>query len=98
MPPPQQAQLAVHVPDELQVGSYADFCAVWHNAHGFTIDFGALGLTQADAQGSPVQPVSIVARVKVPPSVIFTIARTIAENVSRYEAQFGPITPPPGEG
>ena len=36
----------------------------------------------------------MVTRVKVPPPVVFQIARAIADNVSRYEDQFGKISEP----
>ncbi len=72
------------VDPELASGAYSNFATVWHTAHEFTLDFFA-----------PAQPGAAAfthtARVRVPPSVIFSVARAIADNVNQYEAQYGPI-------
>jgi hypothetical protein len=52
-------------------------------------------MPEHDANGELVVPTPVVARVKVPTSVIFEIARAIAENVDRYEASYGPIPQAP---
>jgi len=88
-PQPQPTNLDLSLPPELHAGTYADAAMVWHNQHGFTIDFisqwspgvNDTGATQAE----------VVARVRVPPSVIFQLARAIAENVDNYERQYGSI-------
>ena len=76
-------------------GVFADFVGVWHNLYGFTIDFGVIGMPETKADGRTVLPTPVVARIKVPPGLIFQIARAIAENVDRYERAYGPITPRP---
>ena len=92
---PQKRPIAFRVPDDLQAGVYANLLAVWHTAHEFTLDFAVSGMPQAAGEGLPAQiHAPVVARVKVPPSVIFSIARAIADNVDKYEQQFGSITPP----
>jgi hypothetical protein len=52
-------------------------------------------MPEHDQNGELVVPTPVVARVKVPTSVIFEIARAIAENVDRYEASYGPIPQAP---
>jgi hypothetical protein len=79
--------------ERLNIAPYADMALVGHNQHGFTIDFVAL-----DAMSNDVMDGTVVARVKLPPSVIFQIASAIAENVDKYEQSFGPITPTRPEG
>jgi hypothetical protein len=86
--------IAFQVPEELRAGAYANLLAVWHTAHEFTLDFAVSGLPREVEQGRQI-PAPVVARVKVPPSVIFSIARAIADNVDRYEKQFGAITARP---
>ncbi len=88
-------QLVVHVPTEVEGGVYANFVGVWHTQHEFTLDFAVMGMTGNDAEtGAPQVPVRVVSRVKVPPSVVFEIARAIAENVDGFEKQFGSISRP----
>jgi hypothetical protein len=82
------------MPPKLAAAPYADLVAVSHNMHGFTIDFAA----DAGTDDEGIISAQVVARVKVPPSVVFQIAQAIAENVSQYEARFGPITSGPTQG
>lgn len=90
--------LRMNVPDDLQGGVYANVVGVWHGPFDFTLDFGVAGMTQRDEDGTSYVPAPVVARVKVPPQVIFRIAQAIAENVDRYERNFGPINQPRGTG
>lgn len=87
----------MQVPPDLANGVFADFVGVWHNPYGFTLDFGVFGMASPDAAGKTVLPASVVARIKVPPGLIFQIAQAIADNVDKYEQSFGPITPRPGD-
>ena len=84
------------VPEELQNGQYSDIVSVWHNPYGFTLDFAVLDQAREDGDGNVVVPAHVNARMKIPASVIFQIARAIAENVDTYENTFGPITQGPG--
>ena len=73
---------------------------VWHTYHEFTLDFSVAptvptGVT--DESGNAVIPSRVVARIKVPHSVIFEIARAISTNVDEYEQAFRAITPQPGD-
>ena len=61
------------------------------------LDFGVLGLPTQDPEGRTTVPTPIVARVKVPPGLIFQIAQAIADNVDKYERTYGAITPRPPE-
>ena len=69
----------VQVPPDLEGGTYANFLGVWHTGHEFTLDFA---VTQpADVPEDESEPVTIpsrvVARVKIPPSLIFDIMRSL---------------------
>lgn len=79
--------------EKLNAAPYADMAIVGHTPHGFTLEFVAIEPLMAGDDGT-VQG-TVVARVKLPPSVIFQIASAIAENVDLYEKQFGPITARP---
>ncbi|MCU1503204.1 MAG: hypothetical protein JWM12_2558 [Ilumatobacteraceae bacterium] len=69
---------------------YANVARVWHTPFEFTLDFGVAGAPQ-DATDGLVVPVARVTSVKIPTSVIFTLARAIAENVDAFENTYGPI-------
>ena len=92
---PQQAQVRMEIADDKKAGVYANVAAVWHGPYEFTLDFGVAGMPEHDENGELFVSTPIVARVKVPASVIFEIARAIAENVDRYEASYGPIPQAP---
>lgn len=96
-PQPQQIPVLVDVPAELETGVYANLLAVWHSAYDFTLDFAVVGRT-TEQDGQLVVKAPVVARVKVPVSVIFSIAQAIAQNVDQYERVYGPITPRANEG
>jgi hypothetical protein len=92
---PQRTPIRLHVPDGIGQGVYANVVAIWHTAHDFTLDFAVAGMPQAGDDNATVVPAEVVARVKVPTSVIFQIAQAIATNVDSYERSYGPLTPRP---
>ena len=79
-------------------GVYSNFLGVWHTAHEFTLDFAVTqpAMSATDEDGNPVTrvPCQVVARVRVPPTVVFDFLRTINENLSTYESSFGAIQRP----
>ena len=42
-------------------------------------------------------PHRLVARVRIPPTTVFDIIRTISQNLALYEQKFGPIRMPGGD-
>lgn len=86
----------VDVPAEEKGGSYANFLAVWHTGHEFTLDFAATQppeVEEEDDPGSPVVvPCHVVSRLKIPVSVIFDVLRALNENMTRYESTYGEIS------
>src|SRR4029079_11499738 len=80
------------------IGVYSNFLGVWHTAHEFTLDFAATqpAMAGVDQEGHPMPrvPCQVVARVRVPPTVVFDFLRTINENLSTYETSFGAIQRP----
>lgn len=90
----QPAQFAFHLPAELQAGSYANMVSVWHTGHEFTLDFAVTLPPSPNEQGAMVVPCEVVARLKVAPSLVFDVLRTLNENMTNYEAKFGEIKRP----
>ena len=90
------ANFNVHVPPELEGGTYANFLSVWHTGYEFTLDFAVQ--PPPDVPQNPAEPLSVpcraVTRVKIPPSLIFDIMRALNENMTTYENTFGEIQRP----
>jgi hypothetical protein len=64
-------------------GIYANLALITHSASEFILDFARLmpGLPKA----------RIHARIVMTPQNLKSLHRAIAENIAKYEAQFGPI-------
>lgn len=78
---PQQPDIQVQIPADVQRGSYANNMVVSHSQEEFVIDYIMV-----------TPPVGIVnARVIVSPSHAKRMARALLDNVSKYEAAFGKI-------
>jgi hypothetical protein len=83
-------------------GVYANVLAIWHTAHEFTLDFLVSSQPAQPGEtpeGEPIVqvPQRLVARVRIPPGVIFDVLRALNENMTNYEQTFGQIHRP-GEG
>jgi Protein of unknown function (DUF3467) len=91
----------IQLPPELESGVYANFLGVWHTAHEFTLDFAQIQPAQVDDPEDPSSPVTlparVVARVKIPVTVVFDVIRALNENMTRYEQAFGEIRRPGGD-
>jgi hypothetical protein len=94
----QELNFRIDVPSEETGGRYANFLAVWHTGHEFTLDFAATQPAQPESLDDPESPVvvpcHVVARVRIPPSVVFDVLRALNDNMTRYEATFGEIHRP----
>jgi len=84
-PPPPAGRVAVTLPANLEP-AYSNFALITHSPSEFVVDF---------AQMLPQLPQArVVARVITTPQHAKLLLRALAENIGRYEAQFGPITTP----
>ena len=96
--PEPQVRFEMSISETDVIGVYSNFLGVWHTAHEFTLDFAVTqpAMAGTDDDGNPVTrvPCQVVARVRVPPTVLFDYLRTINENLSNYEASFGTIQRP----
>jgi len=79
---PQQQELQISMPQEIQRGVYANQMMIAHTQEEFVLDF---------ILATP--PAGVVnARVLVSPGHAKRIAAALLENVAKYEAQFGEIS------
>jgi hypothetical protein len=90
--PQPPVHFELNIADALSAGVYSNFLGVWHTAHEFTLDFAitqpaSLAETQ-DGETVTRVPCQVVARIKVPPTVLFDFLRTLNENLSVWESNF----------
>jgi len=85
----------VRTPEKWNTGVYANGVGVWFTQTDFTLDF-LVNLppeVSLDPEGKQVfvSPQEVVARIKVPPPLVFQLMRNLSTNLDRYEAQYGAI-------
>ena len=89
------AEFNVRVPDSIEAGVYANLLSIWHTAYESTLDFSvSLPVEQTEEPVGIVIPARVVARVKVPPTIVFDMIRAIGETLTGYESLFGSIRRP----
>lgn len=88
--PPQNAQqLQVEIPQTLEA-VYSNFALIQHSPSEFVIDFARILPNMPSAK--------VGARIITTPMHAKLLLRALQENIERYEAQFGPIYVPQGDG
>jgi hypothetical protein len=94
--PERPIELQIEVPAELEGGTYSNVLNVWHTAYEFTLDFGVMQAVgqQADPEAPLQVPVRVVARVRIPVTLLFEVLKALNTNMTNYEAAFGPIGEP----
>lgn len=101
-PRAQHLHFAIDLPEELEGGVYANVLAAWHSAFEFTLDFASTGPVQPRDPGDPGAgfevPCRVVSRVKIPVALIFDVLRTLNEEMTKYESEFGEIRRPEQRG
>ncbi len=85
----------VRTPEKWHTGVYANGVGVWFTQTDFTLDF-VVNLPPEvgqDPEGNQllVSPQQVVARVKLPPPLVFQVMRNLSTNLDRYEQQYGAI-------
>ncbi|MCX6019093.1 MAG: DUF3467 domain-containing protein [Chloroflexi bacterium] len=87
--PPRPAQLPVEIPPDLQE-TYSNFVLIQHAPSEFFLDFARILPNIPKAR--------VGARVMMTPLHAKLLLRALQENIDRYEAQFGTIYIPQGDG
>lgn len=86
-PAPQPGRLAVHLPADVQP-TYVNFVVITHSASEVVLDLAQVMPQVAEAR--------VRARVVMTPLNAKLLLRALAENLGRFESQFGPIVVPEG--
>ncbi len=93
---PESSQVPqVRTPEKWNTGVYANGVGVWFTQTDFTLDF-VVNLppevgTDPDGNQMLLSPQQVVARVKLPPPLVFQVMRNLSTNLDRYEQQYGSI-------
>ncbi|MGQ9495345.1 MAG: DUF3467 domain-containing protein [Thermoanaerobaculaceae bacterium] len=82
-------QIKITVPEELSLGTYANFASIVHNFAEFVIDFGRIVPARED--------VRVVARLVMTPIHAKQLLRALTENIAIYEQNFGEIPQGPAQ-
>lgn len=82
-------QIKITVPEELSLGTYANFASIVHNFAEFVIDFGRIVPARED--------VRVVARLVMTPVHAKQLLRALTENIAIYEQNFGEIPQGPAQ-
>lgn len=80
----KKPELKLRMSDQVGAGVYANSMLVSHSPHEFILDFALV-------TGGAGQ---VVARVITNPPHIKRVVAALEDNIRKYEAQFGPISPP----
>jgi hypothetical protein len=87
MDEPAKQQVQIKADEREMLGQYSNLVMIHHNAEEFTMQF--IYIFPNAAQGK------LVSSVILSPGHAKRLWRALAENISRYEAQFGPIREAP---
>jgi uncharacterized protein DUF3467 len=86
-PQPQPGQMQIKADEKELQGLYSNLMMIHHNVEEFTLNF--VYIFPNGTQGK------LLSSVIVSPGHAKRIWRALGENISRYEAQFGPIKEAP---
>jgi hypothetical protein len=87
------SRFSLQITPEVEVGVYASFVSIWHNADCFTIDFATVTAPPTmseDAESGESYlnvPGRIVSRVRIPPSQVFEVMKAFEQQLSAWERE-----------
>jgi hypothetical protein len=85
----------VRTPHDVARGTYANGVSVWFSHTEFTVDFlvSLPSEPATDSAGDPVMvvPQEVVARLKIPPPLVFELMRNLNSSMDKYEQRYGKI-------
>jgi hypothetical protein len=81
-----QSGLNVVVPEDQAIGHYSNLVGVWHTPHEFAIDFCVVQPFLPSGPGAQV-----VSRVRIPPTIVFELLKSLNQNLTEYENTYGEI-------
>jgi hypothetical protein len=90
-------RLQIEIGEREQVGTFADFCQLWHTDAVFVLDFAALQSApevRQDDTGNSYMHLSarVVSRVRIGPDQMFELMKAMNEQLGKWEAAKNPQT------
>jgi hypothetical protein len=92
---PLEHRVEMTVTPETEVGAYAAFVSVWRTQDCFVLDF-ATEVRPPEVTEDPEAgtlyvhvPARVVSRVRIPPSQVWELMKTLEQNLSAYERETG---------
>lgn len=85
----------IRTPESLAAGVYANGVVTWSTPSEFTVDF--IVSLPAEQGRSPagddviLAPQLVVARVKIPPPLVYQLMRNLAKTLDEHEKRIGPV-------
>ena len=83
-----QNQLSIDLPEDIAEGTYANLAIITHSSSEFVVDFVRIVPNAPKAK--------VKSRVILTPEHAKRLLAALADNVQKYERQFGAITQGPG--
>ena len=81
-----QNQINIDLPEEIAEGTYSNLAIISHSNSEFVLDFVRLMPNVPKAK--------VKARIVLTPQYAKRLLRALADNVKKFEGQFGPINEP----
>ncbi len=82
----QQGQLNIELPENIAEGQYSNLAIISHNHSEFVVDFAMITPNMSKAR--------VKSRIILTPQHAKRLMAALADNLKKYEAQFGPIHEP----
>lgn len=93
--------MQIELPDEVEMGVFADFASAWHTPATFVLDFLSVKRPPTPAPNKEtgevdhgVLPVKVAARVRIPPEQIFPLINALQEQGDQWLRETGRSEPP----
>ena len=82
----QKGQLNIELPEDVAEGQYSNLAIISHNHSEFIVDFVMMAPNMPKAK--------VKSRIILTPQHAKRLMKALADNIKRYEAQFGPVSEP----
>jgi Protein of unknown function (DUF3467) len=96
--PARDINVDVDIPPEVRRGVYANSFNIWFSPYEFAFDWAVADEAEAEDPDDPASPlrmpIMVVARVRLPSSLVFDVLRDLNEAMTRYESIYGEIRRP----
>lgn len=96
--PQAEVRHNLELPDDVEVGVFADFANIWHTPATFVLDFLSVRMpaTRGSEDGTDFVTLSskVAARVRIPPEQIFPLMEALQSQSQQWLHETGRSEPP----